>query len=57
MEAVKLGKLEYLHAPSITVPHCFTTRFGGVSEGHLASMNIGPSRGDSQENLLKNYEI
>ena len=57
MEAVKLGKLEYLHAPSITAPHCFTTRFGGVSEGHLASMNIGPSRGDSQENLLKNYEI
>lgn len=57
MEAVKLGKLEYLHAPSITAPHCFTTRFGGVSEGHLASMNIGPSRGDSQENLLKNYAI
>ena len=57
MEAVKLGKLEYLHASSITVPHCFTTRFGGVSEGYLASMNIGPSRGDSQENLLKNYEI
>ena len=57
MEAVKLGKLEYLHAPSITAAHCFTTRFGGVSEGHLASMNIGPSRGDSPENLLKNYEI
>ncbi len=57
MESVKIGSLEYLHAPSIGVPHCFTTRYGGVSEGHLASMNIGPSRGDKPENLLKNYEI
>lgn len=57
METIKNGALEYLRAPSLAVPHCFTTRYGGVSEGHLASMNIGPSRGDSQENLLKNYEI
>lgn len=57
MEIVKIGSLEYLRAPSITVPHCFTTRFGGVSQGHLASMNIGPSRGDSQENLLQNYAL
>lgn len=57
MEAVRSGKLEYLRASSIAVPHCFTTRYGGVSQGHLASMNIGPSRGDTPENLLKNYEI
>ena len=57
METIKSGALEYLRAPSLHVPHCFTTRYGGVSEGHLASMNIGPSRGDRHENLLKNYEI
>ena len=57
MEVIKSGTLEYLRAPDLSVPHCFTTRYGGVSEGHLSSMNIGPSRGDTQENLLKNYAI
>lgn len=51
------GKLEYLACDGIGVPHCFTTRFGGVSSGHLASMNIGIHRGDDPENVLKNYEI
>ena len=29
----KVGTLEYLTAEDISVPHCVTTRFGGVSEG------------------------
>ena len=29
----KFGTLEYLKAEGITAPHCFTTRFGGVSTG------------------------
>ena len=49
METIKLGNLEYLAAPAITAPHCFTTRFGGVSQAHLGSMNIGTHRGDSWE--------
>ena len=53
----KIGKLEYLTADGITVPHCFTTRLGGVSEGHLASLNIGVHRGDTPENLKTNYAI
>lgn len=57
MEVVKSGSLEYLRALSIPVPHCFTTRYGGVSERHLSSMNIGMTRGDKIENVLKNYEI
>lgn len=57
MESVKIGDLEYLCASSIPVPHCFTTRFGGVSEGYLSSMNIGLTRGDSIENVWKNYEL
>ena len=53
----KLGQLEYLIAERIQVPHCFTTRFGGVSEGHLSSLNLGIHRGDKPENVRKNYEI
>lgn len=53
----KLGELEYLTAQSITAPHCFTTRLGGVSQGHLASMNIGLHRDDVWENVLENYHI
>ena len=53
----KLGKLEYLTAEKIAVPHCFTTRYGGVSEGYLASLNLGIHRGDKPENVRRNYEI
>ena len=53
----KVGKLEYLTAEDIAVPHCFTTRFGGVSEGYLSSLNLGIHRGDKPENVVRNYEI
>ena len=51
------GTLEYLTAENISVPHCFTTRLGGVSTGYLESLNIGLHRGDAPENVAKNYEI
>lgn len=51
----KIGQLEYLTAEGIHTSHCFTTRMGGVSKGHLASLNIGTSRGDDPENVLENY--
>ena len=53
----KIGKLEYLTADMIGATHCFTTRYGGVSKGHLGAMNIGTHRGDLWENVLENYEI
>lgn len=53
----KIGTLEYLTAEGISVPHCFTTRLGGVSIGHLSSLNIGLHRGDEPENVAKNHEI
>lgn len=37
--------------------HGFTTRAGGVSEGSFASMNLGFSTGDIDENVSKNIEI
>lgn len=51
------GQLEYLTAGGITVPHCFTTRLGGVSTGHLASLNLSCHRGDEPENVACNYRI
>ena len=57
IQNIKIGTLEYLTAETITTPHCFTTRLGGVSQGDLASMNLAVSRGDSQENVVKNFEI
>ena len=53
----KLGQLEYLTAEGICVPHCFTTRLGGVSQGHLDSLNIGMHRGDEPENVARNFAI
>ena len=53
----KVGTLEYITSECISVPHCFTTRFGGVSEGYLSSLNLGIHRGDKRSNVVKNYEI
>ena len=49
---------EYLTSALLDgVPHCFSTRHGGVSAGHLASLNLGIHRGDLRENVLENYRI
>ena len=53
----KQGTLEYLVAEGISVPHCFTTRFGGVSVGDQASLNLAVGRGDSPENVEANFRI
>lgn len=57
LQTVTQGKLEYLVAEGISVPHCFTTRLGGVSTGSLASLNIAMHRGDEPENVRENYRI
>ena len=53
----KQGYLEYLTAEDISVPHCFTTRYGGVSAGQFASMNIAIKEGETEENVEKNLSI
>lgn len=53
----KQGALEYLTAEGISVPHAFTTRLGGVSEGDFASLNLGMHRGDAPENVEKSWRI
>lgn len=37
------------------VRHGFSTRVGGVSEGHLASMNLSFTRGDDPEKVKENF--
>lgn len=55
---IRIGALEYSVADCLEgTAHCFSTRLGGVSEGHLASLNLGVHRGDVYENVLKNYDI
>lgn len=50
--------LEYLQADGLSgAIHCFTTRYGGVSQGVLESLNLGIHRGDTPENVLENYRI
>lgn len=55
IHTMKNGTMEYLVAEGIAVPHAFTTRLGGVSTGHLASLNIALHRGDRSENVAENY--
>ena len=57
MITVRNGDLEYITAENIAARHCFTTRFGGVSQGHLSSLNLGIHRGDDPRNVVENYEI
>ena len=57
VKTVAQDTLEYLAAEGIAVPHAFTTRFGGVSEGQFSSLNLAMHRGDSSENVQKNYAI
>ena len=53
----KQGTLEYLTAEEISVPHCFTTRHGGVSTGSHASLNLAIGRGDAPENVEANLRL
>jgi len=52
---ISYKELMYMKAPTIPYTHCFTTRWGGVSEGFLESLNLGENRGDSEENVRENY--
>lgn len=45
---------------SYGVRHCFTTRFGGVSEGVFESLNFAKGAGetkDSAENIVQNHAV
>lgn len=46
--------LPLVRAPNLEVPHGFTTRAGGVSEGHYASLNLSLSTGDDRAKVAEN---
>jgi len=52
----KSGDLVYLVDDQIPVPHAFTTRLGGVSEGIYESLNLGMALGDDPAAVAENYE-
>jgi polyphenol oxidase len=41
----------------LTVPHAFTIRQGGVSEGYYSSLNLGLSTGDDASNVRENRDL
>ena len=45
--------LIYMSSSVIRTKHAFTTRFGGVSTGDFASLNLGFGRGDAPENYRR----
>ena len=47
--------LVYMRSSLIPARHAFTTRFGGVSEGIYASLNLGSNRGDDPATVRENY--
>ena len=47
--------LVYMRSDRIGARHAFTTRFGGVSTGDFASLNLGSDRGDSVDAVRENY--
>lgn len=55
VEIIRSGALEYEASSGIRVPHGFTTRLGGVSQGIFDSLNLGSHRGDSPENVKENF--
>ncbi len=57
LTTIQINTLEYLTAPGISVPHCFTTRYGGVSTGANASLNLALNERESMDNVEKNLHI
>ena len=49
--------LVYMTSSVIGAAHAFTTRYGGVSGGIYASLNLGQNTGDRPGDVRRNYDI
>ena len=47
--------VRFYTASAISAPHAFSTRLGGVSKGHLESLNLSVRRGDEEDNVCENW--
>ena len=50
-----LNGLVYMTSDLLPMRHMFTTRYGGVSTGHLATLNLIGGHGDCPENIRENF--
>lgn len=61
IETIIRNQKLYISIPALsTFPeliHGFTTRFGGVSTGEYASLNLNYNRNDDPNNVRKNFEL
>lgn len=57
MEIINTKNAKFLISEKINVPHGFSLRFGGVSEGAFDSLNVGLRRGDDPFNAMENIKI
>lgn len=57
IRTVTNGALTYQICDEIAVPHCFTTRRGGVSRGDQESLNLAMNAYDPIENVERNLNI
>lgn len=55
IKTIHLDTIELLMADSISVPHGFTTRLGGVSPAPFDSLNLSMHRGDDPKNVEENF--
>lgn len=51
----KQNELVFMRSDLIPVRHAFTTRYGGVSDGYLSSLNLLSEHGDRLENIQENF--
>ncbi|MDR1217473.1 MAG: peptidoglycan editing factor PgeF [Oscillospiraceae bacterium] len=54
---IRAGALSYMAAPGIAAVHAFTTRYGGVSRGVYASLNLRRNGGDERSRVRENYGV
>lgn len=47
--------LVYMSSDILPAFNAFSTRYGGVSTGYFASLNLSEARGDGRENVRENY--
>lgn len=61
VEVARVFKRPFIGIPALTdfpeLTHGFTTRFGGVSAGDYATLNLNFNRFDSKSNVKKNFAI
>ena len=51
----KENSLVYMRSTLIPFRHLFSTRYGGVSRGEFATLNLLSGKGDDPENVYENY--